>query len=386
MKKIAILLTSMPESGGEHQYLVLLMETLIKYNNIYFEVTPICCNRFWRKWCQENHMEFIRYEREKYAPVFMELNARCYRVFKLYNTYFSKLGKIITDNKIDLLIGGQQSVFLPALSCKLLQPVHDLMHKFEPDFEEIRNSYKERETHFSSSARFVDVVLVDSVLGRRQYLDCYYKKGRHIPHIRVLPFATPDYKKKVPEYVRTPDKYIFYPAQFWTHKNHKNLLKAISLLKERIPDIHLILVGSEKNALREIKKMIHNDALDQNVTIMGFVSDGQVMFLYQNAVALVMPTYFGPTNIPPLEAMALGCPVMASDKYAMPEQTGDAGLFFNPDSPAELADCIERVWNDEALRQTMIAKGYEQSKKWTGEKFKKRFLNIMLDELKISVQ
>ena len=118
---------------------------------------------------------------------------------------------------------------------------------------------------------------------------------------------------------------------------------------------------------------------------MGFVSDEQVMYLYQNAVALVMPTYFGPTNIPPLEAMALGCPVIASNKYAMPEQIGDAGLLFDPDSPEELATCVERVWNNEELRQNMIAKGYEQSKKWTGEKFKKRFLNIMLDELKICV-
>ena len=385
MKKIAILLTSIPQSGGEHQYLVLVMETLIKYNNIYFDVKPICCNRFWRKWCQDNHIEFIRYEQEKYKPVFMELNAKCYRVFKIYNTYFSKLGKIITENKIDLLIGGQQSTFLPALPCKLLQPVHDLMHRFEPGFEEIKNTYQEREVHFASSSRFVDIVLVDSVLGRQQYIDCYYKRGSHIPHIRILPFATPDYKNKEPEYIKTPDKYIFYPAQFWMHKNHKNLLQAIYLLKERIPDIHLVLVGSEKNSLFDIKKMIPNKALNQNVTIMGFVSDEQVMYLYQNAVALVMPTYFGPTNIPPLEAMALGCPVIASNKYAMPEQIGDAGLLFDPDSPEELATCVERVWNNEELRQNMIAKGYEQSKKWTGEKFKKRFLNIMLDELKICV-
>lgn len=385
VKKIAILLTSIPELGGEHQYLVLLMETLLKYNNIYFEVTPICCNRFWRKWCQENQIGFIRYKQEKYTTAHMELNAKCYHVLKIYNTYFSALGKIITENKIDLLIGGQQSTFLPALPCKLVQPVHDLMHRFEPGFEEVRNTYKERETHFSSSSRIVDVVLVDSVLGRRQYIGCYYRRGRHIPHIRVLPFATPDYREKFPEHVETPHKFLFYPAQFWTHKNHKNLLAAVSLLKEKIPDIHLVLVGSEKNSLQKIKKMIRDNALEQNVTIMGFVSDGQVMYLYQNAVALVMPTYFGPTNIPPLEAMALGCPVIASNKYAMPEQTGDAGLLFDPDSPEELAVCIERVWNDDELRRNMIAKGYEQSKKWTGEKFKKRFLNIVLDELEIHV-
>lgn len=386
MKRIAILLTSTPESGGEHQYLVLLMEALLKYNNKYFDVIFICCNRFWRKWCQENHIEFIRYELEKYTPSFMKLNAKYYHVLKIYHAYFSRLGKIITENKIDLLIGGQQGVFLPALPCKLAQPVHDLMHKFEPAFEEVKNTYNEREAHFSSSARYVDLVLVDSVLGGQQYIDCYYKKGRHIPHIKVLPFATPDYKNMQPNYVKTPEKYIFYPAQFWMHKNHKNLLDAISLLKESVPDIHLVLAGSEKNSLQKIKKIIKNNELEKNVTILGFVSDEQVMYLYQNAIALVMPTYFGPTNIPPLEAMTLGCPAIVSNKYAMPEQMGDAGLFFNPDSPKELSMCIERVWNNEELRQSMIAKGYEQCKKWTGEKFKKRVLKILMDELKIVVQ
>ena len=69
-----------------------------------------------------------------------------------------------------------------------------------------------------------------------------------------------------------------------------------------------------------------------------------------------MPSYFGPTNIPPLEAMALGCPVAVSNKYAMPEQVGDAGLLFDPDSPEEIAKCIKAMWLDDKLRQKMINK------------------------------
>lgn len=96
---------------------------------------------------------------------------------------------------------------------------------------------------------------------------------------------------------------------------------------------------------------------------------------------MVMPSYFGPTNIPPLEAMALGCPVIVSNKYAMPEQVGDAGLSFNPDSPEEIAQKIELVWQDEHLRQEMIRKGYQRVRGWKDIDFKKRFIHIILKTL-----
>lgn len=75
------------------------------------------------------------------------------------------------------------------------------------------------------------------------------------------------------------------------------------------------------------------------------------------------------TNIPPLEAMTLGCPVAVSGKYGMPEQVGDAGLLFNPDSPEEIAECIRMMWRDETLRQNMIDKGYARVNKWTQKEF-----------------
>ena len=121
--------------------------------------------------------------------------------------------------------------------------------------------------------------------------------------------------------------------------------------------------------------------MESHVLIRGFVSDEQLIYLYRHAVALVMPTQIGPTNIPPLEAMALGCPVIVSNKYAMPDQVGNAGLSCDPNSAEDIAACIEKVWSDEKLRQDMIQKGYERSKKWTANAFKKRFIKIIMDEL-----
>lgn len=223
-------------------------------------------------------------------------------------------------------------------------------------------------------------MLVDSELGRRQYLECYGDKRKRSQKIAILPFVSSIVGKRE-EYIEVPSKYIFYPAQFWGHKNHVNLLRAVSLLKTKIPDIHLILVGSERNCMQRINESIQENSLKNNVSILGFVSDEQIVYLYKHAVALVMPSYFGPTNIPPLEAMSLGCPVIVSDKYAMGEQVGNAGLLCNPDSPEDMAEYILRVWNDNVLRQRMIEKGYEQTKKWGEKHFKKRFAKIVLREL-----
>jgi glycosyltransferase involved in cell wall biosynthesis len=121
------------------------------------------------------------------------------------------------------------------------------------------------------------------------------------------------------------------------------------------------------------------------VTILGYVSNGNIAYLYKHAVGMVMPSYFGPTNIPPLEAMLLGCPVAVSDKYAMPEQVGNAGLLFNPDSPEEIASCIEKLWMDENLRERLKKLGYKRVKQWNKEKFNKRLLKVVKEVEQVKI-
>ena len=381
MKKVAILLTSEPEMGGEHQYLVLMMESLTKFNGKYFDILAICCNRFWRTWCRRNKVESINYAISQNADKIAERNAQFSCFFLVYNTFFDPLSKMLLKNKVNLFICGQQGIFLPKLPCKVMRPVHDLMHRYEPDFPEIKSTIAQREILFSGVSKLADVILVDSKLGKKQFKESY-PKGKRNQRIRILPFTVPSHiNNQREEMINTPEKYVFYPAQFWMHKNHVNLVKSINLVKEKAPDIRLLLVGSEKNSLSKVKKTIRENKLEDNVLILGFVSDEQITYLYRHAVAMIMPSYFGPTNIPPLEAMTLGCPAIVSNKYAMGEQVGNAGLLFDPDSPQEIANCILQVWKDEEMRQYMIQKGYEQVKQWTVMDFKNKFLKIVLSEL-----
>ncbi len=377
-KKVAVVLSVEPQNGGEFQYALLIMQCLQKLSGKRFEVIGICINKFWRRWCRQNHISFIKCDWPKASEKVLKQNLKFPLYSRIYNSYMTELGKVIRKEKIDVLFLTDQIRYVPNLAVKVISPLHDLMHRYEPDFPEVKCSFDRRELCLKSQVKYVDYILTDSKLGKKQFCESYLKKAKRRPHIVSLPFVAPKHIDQMQEeHVDVPDKYVFYPAQFWKHKNHINLLKAIQILTTRITDIHLVLVGSEKNCYEEIQTYIKKNNLDNYVTVLGFVSNESITYLYRHAAGLVMPSYFGPTNIPPLEAMALGCPVAVSDKYAMPEQVGKAGLLFSPDSPEEIADCIEKMWTDEKLRAKMIAEGYRQIHKWTEKDFRNRLLKVI---------
>lgn len=381
MKKILVVLETEPEYGGAHQYASTIMDCLIEMDSNEIEVVAICKNRYWRKWCKKNGIRILTISWYEFSIQEQKYHLR-YSIFsRVYSMYISQIGKVFLKEKLDVILTTSQGMFIPNLSIKVIVPVHDLMHRYEQKFPEVRNNYEAREVVFSSNAKYAECILTDSKVGTRQFVESYsgYMKNK-TPYVISMPFIVPRHVDEcTEEFIEVSPKYIFYPAQFWQHKNHLNLIKAIKILSKDIPDIHLVLVGSEKNNMKTIKKIISENCLDKNVTILGFVSNENVTYLYKHAVGLVMPSYFGPTNIPPLEAMALGCPVAVSNKYAMPEQVGDAGLLFNPDSPEEIAACIKAMWLDDTLRQHMIRKGYDRVNRWTKQKFREKLQKILIN-------
>lgn len=377
-KKIAMVLVTDPCVGGGHQYALLIAECLKELPRSKYELIAICSNPFWIRWCRKNHIKkfSINWHNQEIKEIMREIKFPV--LSGIYNAYMTELGKLVRKEKIDVLFVTAQLCNIPNIQAKIITPVHDLMHRYEASFPEVKDEYEWREAVFKWQARFADYILTDSKLGKRQFIESYLKKNERRPHITVLPFVVPNYISEIEEeYIEVPDRYIFYPAQFWKHKNHVNLVKAIQILKEDLEDIQLVLVGSEKNSYKEIAKYIADNELQSNILIKGFVSNENITYLYRHAVGMVMPSYFGPTNIPPLEAMALGCPVAVSNKYAMPEQVGDAGLFFDPDSPEEIAECIRKMWTDEKLRKEMIEKGYRKINAWTGNDFKDKIIKML---------
>jgi len=205
----------------------------------------------------------------------------------------------------------------------------------------------------------------------------------HADRIHVLPYVPPEYINSQDHSINfdskyeLPRKFFFYPAQFWEHKNHRNLLAALAGLKHEIDDIHLVLVGSVKNAYKKTLEYLNAMNLSNNVTILGYVASEDMPEFYRRTRALIFPSFFGPTNIPPLEACATGCPMAVSNIYGMPEQLGDSALFFNPSSVDEIASAMKRLWTDDDLCRQLSTKGKKRATLWNQNLFNGKFQAII---------
>lgn len=374
--RIALVLSSYPELGGAFQYAQLICSALCE--DARCEIIGICLNEFWMRWCREHNIKgYYLLWNVNIPQINSRRNKNC--IFAKYlNCNFTYLGSILQQEKIDIMICTSQDRIIFPLPVKVISPIHDLMHRYEGQFPEVAIDYDTRERIFASQAQIADVILVDSELGKKQYIESYGNIKKRNQKVEVLPFVAPNHINEIrDEYIETSERFVFYPAQFWKHKNHINLIKAVEILRSSNIDIQLLLPGSDKNYGEVLRKYVDEHKLQRQVKFLGYITDGQLAYLYHNAVAMIMPSYFGPTNIPPLEAMSAGCPVAVSNKYAMPEQVKDAGLLFNPDSPSEIAKCIELLLTDESQRNEMIARGYSIVAEWSVKDFSKRLIEIL---------
>jgi glycosyltransferase involved in cell wall biosynthesis len=149
--------------------------------------------------------------------------------------------------------------------------------------------------------------------------------------------------------------FIFYPAQFWAHKNHLTLLNALA----ELDDLDAVLVGSDKGNLPAVEAEVARLGLAGRVHFPGFIPEQTMVALYRETEALVYPSWFGPENMPPLEAFALGCPVVAADVPGAREQMGDAALLVPPLDHHGFAEAIKRA-RDRNMREKLIEAGRDQ--------------------------
>ena len=148
-------------------------------------------------------------------------------------------------------------------------------------------------------------------------------------------------------------------------------------MRHELPDVRLVCVGAAKNGYESTVALVRELDVEEQVRLLGYVPDADMAEFYRRARALVMPTFFGPTNIPPLEAFATGCPAAVSRVYAMPEQVGDAALLFDPASVSDMANVIRRLWLDDALCRELARRGREGAEQWADSHFAERLGAIL---------
>lgn len=362
MKHIGIYLATEQNGGGTYQYNLSIIHALKDLDKNEYKLTAFFHNEDWTKHLSDD-FNLVFKKRSLSRRIFNRTYRMIDRMPEASRRFASFFNPIITEiNKsdCDIVIYPSQDEVSYQSTKKSLSTIHDLMHRYESHFEEYQNGeYDLREKHYSLMCKFAGGILVDSKVGKQQVIESYDIDEKKV---FVLPFVPPFYlldakNEDIKSKYNLPEKYFFYPAQFWEHKNHINLLTAVKILKNRKIEINLVLVGSKKNNYNKVIKKINELELSSNVYILGYVSNDDMASLYKNAIATTFVSLIGPTNIPPLEAMILGSPLICSNAYAMPEQVGDGALLIDPKNPNDIAEKMLRIIEDELLAKSYVQKG-----------------------------
>jgi len=176
------------------------------------------------------------------------------------------------------------------------------------------------------------------------------------------------------------DKFIFYSGSLSPRKNMVRFLLAYDKIKAKIPH-KLVLTGGRSWNDRNVREIINQ--MGESVIKLGYVNDEDMPFVYNLADLFVYPSLYEGFGLPPLEAMACGCPVITSNTSSIPEVVGDAGVMVDPHDVDELAKAMYEVLTNYDLRESMVKKGLERARKFSWEKCARECL-IVVKEVNIN--
>lgn len=387
MKKIGLFLEYDPSGGGTFQYNQIMLDAVAALPHERFSAVVAYTSDVWLEYLKAYDLKTVLVPHGflgRAIGLGWTLLGLPMGLWRRICPLFHPMAKALLREKCALWIFPAHVLRSYQFPVPALVSIHDLMFRYERRFPESASRWESlnRERSCRNISRWSNGVLVDSETGRLHMAESY---NMEMDRIHVLPYIAPKYMRqgKTPldfdSRYRLPAKFIFYPAQFWEHKNHKNLITAVRSLKGSFPDLKLVLSGAKQNAYDSVVRVVQELNLTDDVVFLGYVPDADMPELYRRSRALVMPTYYGPTNIPPLEAFVVGCPVAISGIYGMPEQVGDAALLFNPDSVEEIADCIRRLWIDDKLCAELAERGKRRAANWDQKQFNERLMKIVTE-------
>lgn len=285
------------------------------------------------------------------------------------------LPRLLSERGIDVYHATAYA--LPAAGASgtaLVLTVHDLVAELFPDALPLRHRLAFRRTF--RSAAVADRVVTVSETTRRDLL------ARHR--------LAPDRVVAVPNGVSSdfrdpgagtqgsgfPRPFLFYVGGLDPLKNVSFLLDVVERSVASSCDIHLVVAGEEGARQQALSREASRRGLGGRVHAVGFVSDERLAAAYREALAFVFPSRYEGFGLPPLEAMASGCPVVSSPAGSLSEVLGDAAMLCDPSDVDAWARAVELLLRDPAVRAGMIAAGARRAAGFTWERTARETLAV----------
>lgn len=244
--------------------------------------------------------------------------------------------------------------FTMALDVPRLCWIPDFQHVHLPEMFTTQE-INQRNAKFRQAAHAASLVLLSSEAARRdfaQFAPDLAHKGRVLSFVSWIPETV--YERDPgwisPRY-HLPERFFLLPNQFFKHKNHQVVIDALVQLKNTHPEIIVVCTGythdyRSPNYFPELLARISQAAVRDQLIILGLVPRDEVFPLMRQALAVLQPSFFEGWNTAVEEAKSLGKRMIISDLPVHCEQNPPASLYFDPNDPTALADCLVKVYNE----------------------------------------
>jgi glycosyltransferase involved in cell wall biosynthesis len=176
--------------------------------------------------------------------------------------------------------------------------------------------------------------------------------------------------------------FLLYAGRISAHKNVVRMIEAFSALKTELerdqayPDLKLIIIGDDLSGNPDLRRTVVRSGVQNDVRFLGFIPIEVLRIFYDEAKIFVFPSLYEGFGLPPLEAMVHGTPVVTSNVSSLPEVVGNAAVLVNPENVFEIMRALRRVLMDQALRDRMKERGYQQAAKFSWETSVRRILEV----------
>ena len=293
----------------------------------------------------------------------------------LWGILQGNLARKLNENSIDIAYFlSPNPVALGLFSIPVITTVWDLGHRENGGFRELASfgNYRKREHYYSRTLLRSKLVITDSDVTSSKLVEFYKVHPDSTLSGGLFPKITDVNNGAVKHFSSMPYPYIIYPAQFWPHKNHEFLLELMHDLKQNFSDLKLVLTGSDKGNLEIVQRRIRALGLDNDVKILGFVESEYLCHLISNAELMVFPSLLGPTNLPPLESLILGTPVVVTDK--------NSDLIHSPENGIWVVSEDSKKDYIQAISSALL--GEHEIKRWSFESANKNKAQEIIFRLK----
>lgn len=282
---------------------------------------------------------------------------------------------------------------LPIRAKKRLVIIHDVFHlAFNDQLSLVQKIYSKIMIYFA--VHLSDHIITSSQFSKSEILK-YININESKINVIYFGFNYDEYSNQAHNFEPVKKKYnlqenfFLFVGNVKPHKNLYNLLLAFRIILEKEINLKLVIVGEYKKLINADKKsfklLSENPLLKDNTIFTGFIDKEELVVLYKNASALVFPSLYEGFGIPPVEAMACGCPVISSNAASLPEACGHAAIYINPNNVDNIAEKMITIISDSNLTSRLIEKGKENIKRFSNEIFSNNLEKVLHFLLKNSI-